>query len=288
MSELFIRTNKFLKEFQENLNLEVSALSFESSSDEYFNIDDTEEKIKYLLWESPSKYYSLGARFDYKEIFKKEHKELNDKGLYFHYCKFKTYERTYKDRLNNFIEKYEDADPVYFLQDELKEYLKPIDFEKPFKSLDFEQKKVLGFTRDMIVRFLVEQAKTIGYNITINVDEFELTISYEIEEIKSEKESISINETPTLQPLKWQGTPTELIELTKALIENETFKGQGTQKEIFIKIQNLFDIELKTIDKTINSFDEVRSEGNETKFLDTLKVSLLSNINIKRKKRENR
>jgi hypothetical protein len=288
MSELFIRTNKFLKEFQENLNLEVSALSFESSSDEYFNIDDTEEKIKYLLWESPSKYYSLGARLDYKEIFKKEHKELNDKGLYFHYCKFKTYERTYKDRLNNFIEKYEDADPVYFLQDELKEYLKPIDFEKPFKSLDLEQQKVLGFTRDMIVRFLVEQAKTIGYNITINVDEFELTISYEIEEIKSEKESISINETPTLQPLKWQGTPTELIELTKALIENETFKGQGTQKEIFIKIQNLFDIELKTIDKTINSFDEVRSEGNETKFLDTLKVSLLSNINIKRKKRENR
>ena len=288
MSELFIRTNKFLKEFQENLNLEVSTLSFESSSDEYFNIDDTEEKIKCLLWESPSKYYSLGARLDYKEIFKKEYKELNDKGFYFHYCKFKTYERTYKERLNNFKEKYEDADPVYFLQDELTEYLKPIDFEQPFKSLDLEQQKVLGFTRDRIVRFLVEQAKILGYNITINVDDFEWTMSYEIEEIKSVKESTSKKETPTLQPLKWQGTPTELIELTKALIENKTFKGQGSQKEIFIKIQNLFDIELKTIDKTINSFDEVRSGGNEAKFLDALKVSLLSNINIKRKKRENR
>jgi hypothetical protein len=106
-------------------------------------------------------------------------------------------------------------------------------------------------------------------------------------DIKKE-ESISINETPILQPLKWQGTSTELIELTKALIENETFKGQGTQKEIFSKIQNLFDIELKNPSKTINSFDIVRNGGNETKFLDALKVSLLSNINIKRKNRENR
>jgi hypothetical protein len=287
MSELFIKTNKFLKEFQENLNLEVEKL-FQSSYDEYFNTDKAEEEITPWLWEEPNEYYFIGAGLEYKHIFEKEHKELNDKGLFFHYCKFKTYERTYKDRLNNFIEKYEDAVPVYFLQDELKEYLKPIDFQNPFKYLDSEQRNVLSYTRDRIVRFLVEQAKTIGYNITINVDEFELTMSYKIEDTKSEKESISINQTPTLQPLKWQGTPTELIELTKALIENETFKGQGTQKEVFSKIQNLFDIELKTIDKTINSFDEVRSGGNETRFLDALKVSLLSNINIKRKKRENR
>ena len=287
MSELFIKTNKFLKEFQENLNLEVEKL-FQSSYDEYFNTDKAEEEITPWLWEEPNEYYFIGAGLEYKHIFEKEHKELNDKGLFFHYCKFKTYERTYKDRLNNFIEKYEDAVPVYFLQDELKEYLKPIDFQNPFKYLDSEQRNVLSYTRDRIVRFLVEQAKTIGYNITINVDEFELTMSYKIEDTKSEKESISINQTPTLQPLKWQGTPTELIELTKALIENETFKGQGTQKEVFSKIQNLFDIELKTIDKTINSFDEVRSGGNETKFLDALKVSLLNNINIKRKKRQNR
>ena len=45
MSELFKRTNKFLKEFQENLNLEVSTLSFESSSDEYFNIDILKRKL---------------------------------------------------------------------------------------------------------------------------------------------------------------------------------------------------------------------------------------------------
>mgnify|MGYP003664329373 CR=1 FL=1 len=275
MSELFIRTNKFLKEFQENLNLEVSALSFESSSDEYFNIDDTEEKIKYLLWESPSKYYSLGARLDYKEIFKKEHKELNDKGFYFHYCKFKTYERTYKDRLNNFKEKYEDADPVYFLQDELTEYLKPIDFEQPFKSLDLEQQKVLGFTRDRIVRFLVEQAKILGYNITINVDEFEWTMSYEIEDIKSENDSLRLKANDTInniKSLKWQGTELQLTELAKALKESNLLNPELSQKAIFERFKEFMQVE------NFNEADKLKEIRKRTKdktpLLNILETSL--------------
>jgi hypothetical protein len=204
MSGLFIKTNKFLKEYQENLNLEVEKL-FQSSYDEYFNTDYAEEELTPWLWEKPNEYYLRGAGLEYKQIFEKEHKELNDRGLFFHYCKFKTYERTYKDRLNNFIEKYEDADPVYFLQDELKEYLKPIDFQNPFKYLDSEQQNVLSYTRDRTVRFLVEQAKTIGYNIIINIDEFELTMSYKIEDTKSEKESI-LSDTikqPLSEKEKW-------------------------------------------------------------------------------------
>tara|TARA_B110000902_G_scaffold6716_1_gene8054 strand:+ start:498 stop:1349 length:852 start_codon:yes stop_codon:yes gene_type:complete len=275
MSELFIRTNKFLKEFQENLNLEVSALSFESSSDEYFNIDDTEEKIKYLLWESPSKYYSLGARLDYKEIFKKEHRELNDKGFYFHYCKFKTYERTYKDRLNNFKEKYEDADPVYFLQDELTEYLKPIDFEQPFKSLDLEQQKVLGFTRDRIVRFLVEQAKILGYNITINVDEFEWTMSYEIEDIKSENDSLRLKANDTInniKSLKWQGTELQLTELAKALKESNLLNPELSQKAIFERFKEFMQVE------NFNEADKLKEIRKRTKdktpLLNILETSL--------------
>ena len=275
MSELFKRTNKFLKEFQENLNLEVSTLSFESSSDEYFNIDDTEEKIKYLLWESPSKYYSLGARLDYKEIFKKEHKELNDKGFYFHYCKFKTYERTYKDRLNNFKEKYEDADPVYFLQDELTEYLKPIDFEQPFKSLDLEQQKVLGFTRDRIVRFLVEQAKILGYNITINVDEFEWTMSYEIEDIKSENDSLRLKANDTInniKSLKWQGTELQLTELAKALKESNLLNPELSQKAIFERFKEFMQVE------NFNEADKLKEIRKRTKdktpLLNILETSL--------------
>jgi hypothetical protein len=272
MSELFIRTNKFLKEFQENLNLEVSALSFESSSDEYFNIDDTEEKIKYLLWESPSKYYSLGARLDYKEIFKKEHKELNDKGLYFHYCKFKTYERTYKDRLNNFKEKYEDADPVYFLQHELTEYLKPIDFEQPFKSLDLEQQKVLGFTRDKVVRFLVQQAKTIGYNITINLDESEWTMSYEIEEIKSVNDSLRLKANDNIKSLKWQGTELQLTELAKALKESNLLNPELSQKAIFERFKEFMQVE------NFNEADKLKEIRKRTKdktpLLNILETSL--------------
>jgi len=288
MSELFKKTNKFLKEFQENLILEVEKL-FQSSYDEYFNRDNAEEEIEPGLWENPNEYYFLGAGAEYEVIFKKEHRELNDKGVYFLYCKFKIYEKTYEERLNDFLETYEDAFPVHFLEDELKIFLKPIYENALYKRLDTKYKVDFSFTIDRCISYLVEeQARKIGYAITLERDIFNDIVSYKIENTKSEKESISINETSTLQPLKWQGTPTELIELTKALIENETFKGQGTQKEIFIKIQNLFDFELKTIDKTINSFDEVRSGGNETRFLDALKVSLLRNINIKRKKRENR
>ena len=275
MSELFIRTNKFLKEFQENLNLEVSTLSFESSSDEYFNIDDTEEKIKCLLWESPSKYYSLGARLDYKEIFKKEYKKLNDKGLYFHYCKFKTYERAYKERLNNFKEKYEDADPVYFLQDELTEYLKPIDFEKPFKSLDLEQQKVLSYTRDKVVRFLVEQAKTIGYNITINVDESEWTMSYEIEEIKSVNDSLRLKANDTInniKSLKWQGTELQLTELAKALKESNLLNPELSQKAIFERFKEFMQVE------NFNEADKLKEIRKRTKdktpLLNILETSL--------------
>ena len=140
-----------------------------------------------------------------------------------------------------------------------------------------------GYPEETDISLISEFLNATNYkNITFSNKKKNLFISEKISEINQPKDS------PILNNLKWQGTPTELIELTKALIENETFKGQGTQKEIFIKIQNLFDIELKTIDKTINSFDEVRSGGNETKFLDTLKVSLLNNINIKRKKRGNR
>lgn len=280
MSELFIKTNKFLKEFQKNLRLEVDKLSFESSSDESssdesFNKDDTEEEIKYWLWENTNKYYPKGARLGYKEIFEKEHKELNDKELYFHYCKFKTYERTYKNRLNNFKEKYEDADPVYFIQDELKEYLKPIDFEKPFKSLDLEQQKVLSYTRDKVVRFLVEQAKILGYNITINVDDFEWTMSYEIEEIKSVNDSLRLKANDTInniKSLKWQGTELQLTELAKALKESNLLNPELSQKAIFERFKEFLQVE------NFNEADKLKEIRKRTKdktpLLNILETSL--------------
>ena len=76
--------------------------------------------------------------------------------------------------------------------------------------------------------------------------------------------------------LKWHGTKTELIELTKALIENGTLKGK--QEDIFNSIQSTFDVELKNIDQAITKFS---TRGNETKFLDKLKDTLFKYITNK-------
>ena len=205
MSELFKKTNKFLKEFQENLILEVEKL-FQSSYDEYFNRDNAEEEIEPGLWENPNEYYFLGAGAEYEVIFKKEHRELNDKGVYFLYCKFKIYEKTYEERLNDFLETYEDAFPVHFLEDELKIFLKPIYENALYKRLDTKYKVDFSFTIDRCISYLVEeQARKIGYGITLERDIFNDIVSYKIEGATKEKESILSDSVkqPLSEKEKW-------------------------------------------------------------------------------------
>jgi hypothetical protein len=191
MSELFIKTNNFLKEFQENINLEIEKL-FQSSYDEFFNTDVAAEEIEPRLWENPNEYYFLGAGAEYEAIFKKEHKELNDKGVYFLYCKFKIYEKTYEERLNKFLETYEDAFPVHFLEDEFKIFLKPISENALYKRLDTKYWVDFSFTIDRCISYLIEeQAKKIGYAITIERDGFEDIIRHKIEPIKNIDENLA-------------------------------------------------------------------------------------------------
>jgi len=180
MSELFVKTNEFLEKIKENIYLQSSIISFDND----FVDENLFEEIEFDLLHNPNDYYPLGAISEIQLIVEKEIKELNEKGVYFFYCKFKIYEKTYKDRLNKFLEKYEDADSIYFLQNELRQYLKPFESNKIYKHLDAEREKFFSYTRDRTVRFLVEQARIIGYNITINVDEFEYTMSYEIEKVE--------------------------------------------------------------------------------------------------------
>jgi hypothetical protein len=172
MDELFKKTNEFLVEFEKILNKE-----FEKNEPTTLAAHEAYDYLRewdYLfeeLWEKESKYYLFGARHQYQNTRNYELKELNDKGVYFRFCKFKVYEKTYKERLNKFQEIYEDAQEISFLEDELKGYSNPIDSEEPFKYLDLKQKKDLTFTRKRTVDFLVQQAKTTGYNIIVSGDE---------------------------------------------------------------------------------------------------------------------
>ena len=184
MDELFKKTNEFLVKFYAILKELEESIIPTGNMDE-FDFDGELDYIFEELWEKESKYYLFGAGHQYQNTRNYELKELNDKGVYFRFCKFKVYEKTYKERLNKFQEIYVDAQEISFLEDELEAYSNPIGSEEPFKYLDLKQKKNLTFTRKRTVDFLVQQAKITGYNIIVSGDESDGALSYEKEKIKN-------------------------------------------------------------------------------------------------------
>jgi len=68
--------------------------------------------------------------------------------------------------------------------------------------------------------------------------------------------------------LKFKFTQTELVELTKALIDNKNI--QGTQVKIFEYISEVFNTEINNEDQKIQNI-KGRNNGSETIFLDKLK-----------------
>ena len=264
MDELFEKTKDFLVEFEKILNkeFETNKPTTFAEHEEY----DYEGELDYLfneLWEKESKYYLFGAGHQYQNTRNYELKELTDKGIYFPFCKFKVYEKTYKERLSKFQEIYEDSEEIDFIKKELEVFLKPIGSEEPFKYLDIKQKTDLIFTRKRTVDFLVQKAKITGYNIIVTGDESDGALSYEKEKIKNMSESplsesnIAIN---NIEPLKWEGSKLELTELSKALIELELISPNLTQKEIFKRLRAFLQVDdfnenekLKDIRKRTNT-----------------------------------
>ena len=75
--------------------------------------------------------------------------------------------------------------------------------------------------------------------------------------------------------LKWHGTQTEFMELSKALIESNVLRGK--QKDIINNLSIMFDFKVNAPDKVIQDIKN-RNIGSETLFLDKLKTSLLDYI----------
>ena len=203
MDELFEKTKDFLVEFEKILNkeFETNKPTTFAEHEEY----DYVGELDYLfneLWEKESEYYLFGAGYEYQDIRNCELKELTEKGVYFRFCKFKVYEKTYKERLSKFQEIYEDAEEIDFIENELEAFSKPIGSEEPFKYLDIKQKKDLTFTRKRTVDFLVQQAKTIGYNIIVSVNEVDGILSYVKEKIKNIPHSPLLESNSTINVTK--------------------------------------------------------------------------------------
>ena len=204
MDELFKKTNEFLVKFYailKELEESIKPSAATGYGDDYY-IKDELDYIFDELWKKESKYYLFGAGHQYQNTRNYELEELTDKGIYFRFCKFKVYEKTYKERLNKFQEIYVDAQEIFFLEDELKAYSNPIGSEEPFKYLDLKQKKDFTFTRKRIVDFLVQQAKITGYNIIVSGDESDGALSYEKEKIKNIAHSPLLESNSTINETK--------------------------------------------------------------------------------------
>ena len=203
MDELFKKTKDFLVEFEKILNkeFETNKPTTFAAHEEY----DYVGELDYLfneLWEKESDYYLFGAGYEYENTRNCELKELTDKGIYFPFCKFKVYEKTYKGRLSKFQDIYEDSEEIDFIEKELEAFSKPIGCEEPFKYSDIKQKTDLTFTRKRTIGFLVQQAKITGYNIIVTGDESDGALSYENEEIKSISESLLLESNRTINETK--------------------------------------------------------------------------------------
>lgn len=75
--------------------------------------------------------------------------------------------------------------------------------------------------------------------------------------------------------MKFRGTQMQLFEVMHAMIANGDLSG--TKKEIAEEFSIFFGVELTHIYKYRNDLNK-RNEGNESKYLDTLKASSLRDL----------
>ena len=201
MDELFKKTNEFLVEFYETLKKLEESTTPTGHLDDY-DFEGELDSIFNELWEKENDYYLFGAGFEYQDIRNCELKELTEKGVYFPFCKFKIYKKTYEERLNKFLEIHEDAEEIDFIEDQLEAFLIPVGSGEPFRYLDLKQTKNLSFTRKRTVDFIVQQAKTTGYNIIVSGDESDGALSYVKEKIKNIAHSSLLETNNNIQLLK--------------------------------------------------------------------------------------
>lgn len=115
----------------------------------------------------------------------------------------------------------------------------------------------------------------------LEINKLEKILTLEQSQTTINNQQIIETKTEQINPLNWNGTQTEFIELIKALIENGNIKG--TQTEIISNLSNVFNIEIKHPNKLITDI-KIRNNGSETLFLDKLQKSLFDYITLEKKK----
>ncbi|WP_282142617.1 RteC domain-containing protein [Cellulophaga baltica] len=164
----------------------------------------------------------------------------------------------YYDHLKRYLKNNPDSKEVELVENEIEFYEKliaDIDSGKITEELGFnlhleeliEYKKYLNFFRDKLRLLELENESNPNPNKT------------------------SSNQTLETSMIKFNLSQTEIIELTKALIENGNIKGK--QKDIINAFKVFFSVEINNPNKLITDIKK-RNHGSETLFIDKLKSSL--------------
>lgn len=108
----------------------------------------------------------------------------------------------------------------------------------------------------------------------LNITIFQSLINNKISQLEPQTHLVNRN-------IKFKISQTQLVELTKSLIENGNI--QGKQKDIITAVSTFFDTAINNPDKLITDIKK-RNIGSETLFLDKLKSSLYDYITIENKR----
>mgnify|MGYP003654561161 CR=1 FL=1 len=179
-----------------------------------------------------------------------------------------------------------DAETHYYAKNEtdfkklLNERLKKDEVKK--SDIEHRNSSIKLFVKDLNTakKKLVQLRKQHGD--VVNVSKRVSTINKLKKYLEEQLTGIKSNEIkePT-KNIKFNITQTELLELTKALIENGNLKGK--QKDIINSFKQFFDIEINNPDKIIHDIKK-RNIGSETLFIDKLKSSLYDYVTKENKR----
>lgn len=149
-----------------------------------------------------------------------------------------------------------------------------IKMREPKELTDSQKKKIenFGIKFDSLIDV---EALLFPYEF-YNVRRFQLKIDTKIDEVQNKISVLNTN-------IKFNINPTELIELTKSLIENGNVIGK--QKDIINSFSSFFNTEIKNPSKTITDLSD-RNNGSETLFLDKLKKTLLNYFLVQSEKKK--
>lgn len=198
-----------------------------------------------------------------KETANNAYVQLIENGLFWEFCSFEVYKKTYNSRKEDFFKTYIDAEEYDFLLEEINGL-------NALLSETIEYIDESGYPRDTDTELLSTILNEVNFkNINFSNSKKSLFISEKISKIEQ-----SFNNTAP-NSLAWIGGQTELIELIKALIVNGNIKG--IQKDIINEITSFFNIDIKHPDKLIVDIKN-RNTGSETLFIDKLKSSLYDYI----------